>query len=633
MSGRIRALFALSLRVAAGGLFLLTLLVPDPARRLAAQTIRGTLVEEGSGRPIEGALVILLNEDGVDVSASLTDEAGAYIVRVPQSGRYTLKTERIGYETYTSHPITLSTGQVVERRLAMPVRPIELAALSVSTERRCETRAAEGARTARIWEEARKALRATALTQEQGAFRFTTRLHTSTLASGNLAVMSEQAEILTGVGTRPFQALSVEELAASGYVRQAAADTTEYFAPDADVLLSDAFQDDHCFRAVEGSGPTAGLVGLAFEPLLRDSRTDVGGVLWLDRSNAHLQFVEYRYENLPSPVHSAAIGGRLSFRRLPNGAWIVERWYIRMPLVESVEVMDRSGPPVPGNAPRKRREFRLRAIREQGGEVLIVADPAGRILVGDRPAMAGRGGVEGTVMDSTTGQPLAGATVSLVGTNLRTSSDTAGRYSMTDLPVGDFFVTFSHERATSLRLQAVLQPVQIRSAEVATVHLAVPPESVLLERLCPDNGGEGTAVLGTVTDAGSGGPVAGASVRVSNHIVAVLGAPEHAVDLAPWGIAGIDEPESLTVFETTSDENGQYLFCGLPPGMRVYAVAIGERSVGTVVAPAAASVPGNREPGAPVRGDESDIQYFTIPRGLYVARFRVGAESETMVGP
>ena len=576
---------------------------------------------------------MLLNEDGVDVSASLTDEAGGFVVRVPQSGRYTLKAERIGYETYTSRPITLSTGQVVERRLAMPVRPIELAALSVSTERRCETRAAEGARTARIWEEARKALRATALTQEQGAFRFTTRLHTSTLDPGNLEVISEQAEILTGVGTKPFQALSVEELAASGYVRPAAADTTEYFAPDADVLLSNAFQDDHCFRAVEGSGPTSGLVGLAFEPLLRDSRTDVGGVLWLDRSNAHLQFVEYRYENLPSPVRSAAIGGSLSFRRLPNGAWIVEKWFIRMPLLESVEVLDRSGPPVPGNAPRKRREFRLRAIREQGGEVLLVADPAGRILAGDRPAIAGRGGVEGTVMDSTTGQPLAGATVSLVGTNLRTSSDTAGRYSMADLPIGDFFLTFSHERATSLRLQAVLQPVQIRSAEVATVHLAVPPESVLLERLCPDHPGEHSAVLGTVTDADGGGPVAGASVRISNHIVALLGVPVDAADLASWGIAGVDEPDSPTVFETTSDESGQYLFCGLPPGVRVYAAAIGERAAGTVLAPAAASRQESHAAGAPARGDESDIQYFTIPRGLYVAGFRVRAKSETMVGP
>jgi hypothetical protein len=142
-------------------------------------------------------------------------------------------------------------------------------------------------------------------------------------------IKTEETESGWRSSGRPFETPPAEELVTHGFVR-----TTEagehYYAPDADVLLSDAFLDTHCF-GVRVGGP--GLIGLAFEPLPDRSVPDVEGVLWLDESEAELRFLEYGYTGLSFPARMARkFGGRLEFERLPTGAWIIRRWSIRGPI-------------------------------------------------------------------------------------------------------------------------------------------------------------------------------------------------------------------------------------------------------------------------------------------------------------
>lgn len=574
--------------------------------QLEAQSVRGTLVEESSGIPVEGAFVVLLDGSDSTVAGTLTDDSGIFVLQAPAAGRYAVRAERIGYESFSSPPLSLTLGPPIRYRLEMPVSPVELATLSVEGERRCEGRPEDGPRMARVWEEAKKALTTAVWTEEQRAFRFTTRLHRSTLDPRSLRVLDEEAEIQSGLAVNPFRALPVEELAASGYTRPGRSDTTEYFAPDAQVLLSDLFLDDHCFRVVEGGGETAGMIGLGFEPLLESDRTDISGVLWLDRSTAHLLFIQYRYENLPSGVESDELGGRVRFRRLPGGAWIVDDWHIRMPVLEQITVMERTGPSVPGNPPRPRLQTRLGAIAEQGGEVLIVADTHGRITVAPGGLTPGRGALSGQVFDSSSNAPLSGATVSLLGTNLRTTSDWEGRYSLDDLPVGEFYLTFSHPRAAALRLGSVLQRIVVTEGEVARADLAVPPASTLMPALCPTTtaASESTESLiaGTVVKAGSDEPVEGAIVHLSTHVLGVLAAPVDAEALSAWKVAGVSGPESLSRFETVAGQDGSFLFCGIPAGLRLYAGAID---------------PSGRQ------GRRSNIVYFTTPLGIHAAKLEI----------
>ncbi|CAN5331760.1 hypothetical protein BH20GEM2_BH20GEM2_18930 [soil metagenome] len=173
------------------------------------------------------------------------------------------------------------------------------------------------------------------------------------------------------LATLPFASLPAAELAAGGYV-QAGPEGTYYYAPDADVLLSDTFLDGHCFRVERGEGTERGLIGLAFEPVEprgqpARGRTEIEGVLWLDRASAELRSLEYRYRDVPHDVPTDRLGGRVEFDRLPDGSWIVRRWWVRMPIVETRR--DRFRKP-DGGAVQERERSVLTGLKEEGGEVV-----------------------------------------------------------------------------------------------------------------------------------------------------------------------------------------------------------------------------------------------------------------------
>jgi hypothetical protein len=420
----------------ARALWALGLLLFIPLRSTPAQTIRGELVEETLNAPIEGAFVVLVDADGEQVVAMLTNAVGRFVLEAPSPGRYRLKAERIGYQSYTSPDLDLELGQVLDYRMTMPVRPVELAQISVEGERQCNIRRAEGERVAAVWEEARKALTTAVWTERERNFRFTIQLWERLLDPRNLEILEQQGEIVSGLAAYPFRALPAEELAEIGYVRRFDDDNaTEYYAPDAQTLLSDVFLDDHCFQVVEGRGEMDGMIGLEFEPVKQDGdKTDVSGVLWLSARDAHLRLVDYRYEYLPGRIRGAEkLGGRLNFRMLPGGAWVVDDWHIRMPVTEVT--LEGNPNPVPGSLRRLREKRKLVAVKEEGGALVGISDPIGHSI-----GPTGRGSLVGVAFDSTQNAALSYATVALLGTNYRTTTDEQGQYSMEYLPPGDFFV-------------------------------------------------------------------------------------------------------------------------------------------------------------------------------------------------
>jgi hypothetical protein len=531
----------------------LFLAILAPLGTLSSQTVRGELIEETLEAPIEGAFVVLLDEAGEQVAAMLTNDVGRFVLHAPGPGSYRLNAERIGYESFASPALELAVGQMLDYQMTMPVRPIQLADLSVEGERQCELRQAEGQRVASVWDEARKALTAAVWTEQELNFRFTTQLWDRLLDPRNLQILEERAEVLTGLAANPFRALTAEELADVGYARRLeGASATEYYAPDAEALLSDVFLDDHCFKIVEGKGNKTGMIGLEFEPAAESDKTEVSGVLWLSARTAHLRFVEYRYENLPADIRgSDKLGGRLEFRLLPGGAWVVDDWYIRMPITETT--FERAPDSGTGGLSELRQKRKLVAIKEEGGAVLEISDfePGGQQF-----GLNGRGSLGGVVIDSTRNAPLSYATVTLLGTNHRTTTDAAGRYSMRYVPAGDFFVTIAHPRVGMLRLGSALRPVRIRPDQVATVNLAIPPARRLAPALCPRQSEQRGIVVGLVTDAISGDPLQGATVHVSH-----------------------DAADGR--FETVTDHDGGFIICNVPLDTELSAAAtvvVGEQA-------------------------------------------------------
>ena len=233
---------------------------------LAAQSILTTVVEAETGRPVTSSLVVLLDAAGRQVAGAVTGVEGQVTLRAPAPGTYRLRTERVGFATTLSAPFELVDGQRLSQRVEVSAAAIMLEGLVARGTRRCVLRPEEGTQTQKVWEEARKALNATAWTEALGLVQYRSVGYRRELDHGTQRVSREEVSPRSGAGGRPYQSLPAEELATHGYV-QRDGDGWMHYAPDAEVLLSDDFQDTHCLRVQKGTGEHEGRVGLAFEPM------------------------------------------------------------------------------------------------------------------------------------------------------------------------------------------------------------------------------------------------------------------------------------------------------------------------------------------------------------------------------
>ena len=297
----------------------------------ASQEVRGTVLEAGTEVPVEGAMVLLFEQEGRRVGGVLTAANGFFRMFVPEPGRYRIRVDRIGYENTDTEPFAVPAGTSVLRRIETQVRPVQLAGLEVRGEGRCELRPEEGATTAVVWDEARKALAAATWTAERELYRFAWTRYERELSADGRRVLEEERTYDRRFTSRPFVAADPEQLAERGFVETPTFGTWRYYAPDADVLLSDAFLDTHCFRLQRTERNDEQLIGLSFEPIPGRRVPEVKGVLWLDQSTARLRSIEFGYVNLHSEVRGQYGGGEVILAELPNGTWIVTEWEIRMP--------------------------------------------------------------------------------------------------------------------------------------------------------------------------------------------------------------------------------------------------------------------------------------------------------------
>jgi hypothetical protein len=496
---------------------------------------------------VDGALVLLLTVEGEEVVGYLTNQAGRYLLEAPGPGRYTLRAERIGYETATSQPFDLTRGQLLHLDLSTAFAAIQLDEIKVEGEQQCVVRPGEGMEVARVWDEARKALSVQEWTEEAGFYTYRIANYTRELDPQALTVLSENRRVTSATTQNPIRSLPAENLLENGFIRKLPDGGYEYFGADARVLLSDLFLDTHCFRLREDPREP-GVVGLGFEPARRSSTPDIEGSLWLDRETGKLRSLEYTYTWSP---WEAAIGvgrGRVDFEEMPNGAWIIRRWWIRMPKGS----WDR-------NLLSGERAARVVGLTERGGEVTDISTLDRQVV-----RASSRGWLSGSVWDQDRARPLVGAVVYLSGTSFSAVTDSAGSFVMQDLPDGSYTAAFTHPRLDSLAAVSPGVLVQISEGEASQVELEIPTASDVLSRICPGQElEEGTSVLfGTVRDAITGTPLSGATVRVT------------------W--SSFDTRDGRTIrenrrgMEIQTDFQGEYAACGVPvgPPLTVQATAL-----------------------------------------------------------
>jgi hypothetical protein len=234
------------------------------------------------------------------------------------------------------------------------------------------------------------------------------------------------------------------------------------------------------------------MIGLGFRPTLGSSVPDIEGVLWLDRSTLELRHIEYRYTNVDRAYRGRETGGRTEFLRLKSGAWIVSKWYIRMPTVIA------SG--------FERGEYRVVSLFEEGGEVLRVQDES------SEQTLTHDGTINGAVYDSVAGRPLAGALVYLSGTSHQATTDENGRYEIRGVAAGRYTISFSHAALDSMPLPPEPRTLEVRQLEPSTADLAIKPAAGQLTELCAGYRGHGVVFGFVRNDRASG--VADAAVTM-----------------------------------------------------------------------------------------------------------------------
>jgi iron complex outermembrane receptor protein len=106
--------------------FMLFTLLCLPVLLQAQTVITGTVTDQASGRPLEGATVAVLNG-----ANTITDTKGQYRLQLPRAGSYTIQASFIGY-TAARETVAAANAGVLDFRLqetALFVKPVEIASI------------------------------------------------------------------------------------------------------------------------------------------------------------------------------------------------------------------------------------------------------------------------------------------------------------------------------------------------------------------------------------------------------------------------------------------------------------------------------------------------------------------------
>jgi Carboxypeptidase regulatory-like domain len=499
----------------------------------SAQIVRGQVVDATTLTPIPGAFIVLVDSAGTERGGVLSGEGGGFVLKAPGPGRYTLRAERIGYTNALSDTLRLDEDATLEYRFAVAALPIDLEGMKVTGKNRCRLSRDMGAQTEVLWEEVRKALSISVLgDRERGvAYQAETWSRSRSIHSGE--ILSDTVAVVSGYGRRAFTSESARELGTKGFVRVEPDGSYMFYGLDAQTLLSDEFLGAHCFRVQKPRKSEKGLIGLAFQPLGRKGPPDITGTLWVDRATSELRYMEFTYDRIPGVwgLSTKGFGGRVDFRRLDNGDWVVVRWWLRMP--QSVTVMM--------NASGRIRHGALR-IHEQGGAIRFIGTARGSGAEGEST-------LSGTVYDSVRSGPLGGANVFLTDIDRATTTDPLGHFEFRGLPAGRHEVAFTHAYADALGLPVWPRAVSVDPNHDASITLAIPSDAG-----CHGDAAVG-GIVGFVEDPDSGDPVAGAVV--------------HAEWSTPGDKGPFPTPGKVGRHVTIADGYGRYLFCNVPRGRDV----------------------------------------------------------------
>ena len=476
----------------------------------------------------------------------MTDTDGAFRLTARGAGQHTVRTLRIGYRP-TQQRVALEAGESVTLAITLSDVPFTLETVRVTSRGACSRLVVDATSDlVDAWLQARAVIGASDATAPGGGFVATTVAYERRLSANATDVLEREAVLRSGFVTQSWEAQPADSLRRMGYVRTDANGWVHFYAPGLDALLSESFVSDHCLHFAP---MRPGLVGLAFEPAPDRRRlSDIRGTLWLDSATSELRSIEFGYTNV-APEAAALAGGVVEFARLANGAWVVSRWSIRMPVVRAVSEPLRRG--------IRREVRRVTEVRERGGSLALALSGADTLWAAPRVHFYGH------AIDSMSSAAIRGAAVGVRG-DPPTLSDSNGHFRTGPLVPREYVlelrtpsldsVPSAYARVVAVTGEPVIHTIRVPSADLVTAGI------------CPRAPGGGI-VMGRVSMAGA------------DALPPVVRIVAEWVDGAPEGsLAG-----TRRWVETRVDASGQYRVCGLPLERAVTVWALADFAVAAPV--------------------------------------------------
>jgi hypothetical protein len=518
----------------------------------AAQVVRGTITERASGALIPGALVTLEPASGNAALAVsvLSNMQGEYAVRATAAGTYRLSAKRIGAQRFLSEAFALGASETRRLDIVLEALVYRLPEVRVMDVDVCVKNEADRLRVSGLWDEARTVLTAAQISLRDRLFEGHLSRYLRGLHPRSLRVLEESWGERKGVMDRPFVSVSGDSLSLIGY-RRTIGEYEYYYAPDAEVLLSKAFQRDHCFSVVEANRDRRGMIGLGFEPRPNRRQPDVRGTLWLDARTFELQLVEFKWTQLSEFEGSDRVGGEVHFGKLANGAWVTSRWFMRFPqFVKAISPVDAYT-----RVPSVQIRPAMHRLVEEGGMVFTTG-----LKLYQRPSS-----IAGTVLDSA-GRPFPGTSVRLGGTPFTTESGPNGAFRLDSLPAGRFQVIVEHPGYTQAGSFVASETLDLTEGGTSNLTMRAARTSDLISRMCDgklpkrDNGVLRVIVVDSITSRPL--PSLRVWLRWTGRYV---GSMERVSSLTPSEVGGL---------ESTTNAEGVVTFCDLPADMHLVLSAV-----------------------------------------------------------
>lgn len=548
-------------------LVLLLLLLPGlgsiGARAAAAQGVRGVVVLPDSATPARGILLTATDARGEIVARALSDARGEFELRVPRPTRVTLRALRVGYRPTVFGALDLGAAAITVR-VVLQREAVQLASITVRRSDACRSRDDSRTRVADVWEEARKALLAAETQRDSDGLVAEWTQFDRQIDTTGRRVVDQAVHLTRAPSNRPFRSEAAALLAKDGYVVERDGEVI-YYAPDADVLLSDSFAATHCFRLQAPPDEGSTLIGLQFRPVDgARARRDIEGTFWIDRTSAELRSLEFAFTNMPAAADRAEPGGRVEFTRLPDGEWLVSRWHIRMPELQRVaqSTTTNNRVSIVGSP------IRWRGTKVVGGEITQVERSGAVIFRARGSSLLVR--LRPPPDDPTL--PLHGAVVRLDGTDYAAVTDSLGAARFPLVLAGQYRISAMTERMTSARAQPAQEEVEIAGDSVSSVSVRLPSSA----SRGPVIAGTSPSLVGTV-------PVM-PPARITRLRTEVEFIVSDSTDRPLVGVELVATDAMRTVHRLRSDSLGRALLVDLPAGdMRVEARLPGYYlAVGTV---------------------------------------------------